>query len=580
MADTIQSGLTHITREPRRHLHTRSKSFSGVEHATLQSHFDDDATMVSTTSRDDHMASGGKEGSQRQMRRASDTSPQERPKFRGRRPRPDPAAASKESRKSISLPITSPTKGLTSPSMSSPRKQSQRSPSTRSSPSSNAGSPKPSPSLDELFAASSLAAPDFGEFSPASTTNKADLFFASSPDFAIGNFDDEPAKVDKPPSLEDLFAMTIDENDDEDETNHTYEDSTTQEEAKPQKKASLKDLFASQSPRKFNRATASLSDLFASHPNIALESLPDASICSSPAASNTANRVLSKAARSPDGKATRGGTAATAARGLGNHFLRMNRSWGNFAELDSSVASGSDVASLGSRDLSSGGTPKQLRRGLKKSRSFGDMSDFALGGHLPNTGPHGPRRGKKPGSMHNIPNFDDSHMTFDTSVSGENNANHVAPPVIVGMPAAVAQATTTAKEGSVHVIRTTHTGRTTMASPDDDVHLTADDTSRSGSYYEDDPEQEQEYLQLCLPSSTNTMTTATTSMTESSFSPLPDRQSPTMDAPAAGGGIFQRFANRAPGAGTPNTAARKTLLPPFRGPRAMMRQERLDDEGG
>ena len=581
MADTIQSGFIDPKPPP--------PSASGMD------------SIVSTMECGEDTKRSERSMSQR-ITTDPGLSPRSRPKLRGRRPRPE---GSGEARKSASLPLP-PTGKVTSSSptktLSSPRKQ--KSPSVKSSPSPSGStnskhnyspSTERPPSLQELFSK------DFGD-SPVAEDFRSNFRSDDEPP-------DEPTRVDKPPSLEELFAVTLDERDED-----GYEDSTTappeeEEDKKPQ--STLDDLFASQKPSSFfGRASASLSDLFNSVPNFAAGSLPDPSVCSSPAASAVADRIFvpSKTGFSPTGNVAAAGANSNK---LGSHFLRMNRSGSNFASLlaDSSAGSSgpgssaqgggdnnSDVASLGSRDLSSGGTPRPLRRGLKKSRSFGDVAMLGVGNDFfnsimannpPTAGP-GPRRGKKPTSIR----VTKSEANPDP-MGKLPEATH-----IVGMAAAVAEATTNATEGSVRVIRTTHTGRTVTASPfDDDVlHQGKDDddasSATSSSDQDDTQQQEKEYLQLCLPSSTNTMTSATTSMTDMTASPLGDRQSPVFDSdgmPATTkGGIFQRF-HRGPTTSsgtTPTTTAanRKTLLPPFRGPRMLRKDEKLvsheDSDGG
>lgn len=257
----------------------------------------------------------------------------------------------------------------------------------------------------------------------------------------------------------------------------------------------------------------------------------------------------------------------------------MGRSWGNlgnFAALDPSVASSggvpedhSDVASMGSGDLSSVGGPVPLRR----SRSFGEISKFmglGGGGTTKDAAAHGPRRGKKPAtkpaSMKSINTFahDDEGTILNThptgTTSGGTKKHHQIPPTatIVGMPADAAQAVTTgtgATEGIVRVIRTSAAS-----------YGTESDDSSEGS----GEEAEQEYLQLCIPSSTNTLTTAGT---DSSL-PSPVVQSPlTMPDDQTKGGLFQRLAGRAVvGSTAQQPNARKTLLPPW-----MRQREELHD---
>ncbi len=304
--------------------------------------------------------------------------------------------------------------------------------------------------------------------------------------------------ANKPPSLDELFAAAYEKDSDE-------------------RTRTLEELFASQKPFRTDKA-ASVSDLFGSVPHFSVGSLLDASVCSSPAASSTADRALLK--QSPDHAHSR----------LGNHF--RIRSWGNFAALlaEPSLSSGgtrddhSDVTSLGSGNLSSVGTPKVLRRGLKKSRSFGDVS------HIISGETSAPRRGKKPTATHSIQSLSDG---------------------IMGMPEAAVVATTSAKDGEIRVIRASHTGHTTTAVEDDFELNDSSDT--------DHQEQQQEYLQLCLP--TSTLPTDSPTMTvEPTESPL---------QPADGSGLFpRRFRGTTPVMGS----TRKTILPTFRG------RQRKEDE--
>lgn len=283
-------------------------------------------------------------------------------------------------------------------------------------------------------------------------TDRATSTFDAFASFDMASHEHSSNNNHKPPSLDDLFAAAF-------------------EKDKNERARTLEDLFASQQPFRSDKA-ASVSDLYASVPNLSLGY--DPSVCSSPAASSVADRALLK---SPNHSHSR----------LGNHF--RIRSWGNFAALlaEPSLSSGgtrddhSDLTSLGSGDLSTTGTTsKPLRRGLKKSRSFGDVSHFMSRETTPAV-----RRGKKPTAA--------TQMTHNHSFSDD----------IMAMPAAAAAATISAKEGEVCVIRASHTSHTTTAVEDDFElqHNTSDCNSDTG--YQSHPE-EQEYLQLCLPATVNT----------------------------------------------------------------------------
>ena len=341
----------------------------------------------------------------------------------------------------------------------------------------------------------------------------------------MASHDHSSKDTNQPPSLDDLFAAAYDKD-------------------KAERTKTLEELFATQPSFRPDRA-ASVSDLYGSVPNLSLGY--DPSVCSSPAASSVADRALLK--QSPNHSHSR----------LGNHF--RIRSWGNFAALlaEPSLSSGgtrddhSDLTSLGSGDLSTTGTPKPLRRGLKKSRSFGDVSQLMSRETTPAV-----RRGKKP------------------SASTQVTHNHSFSDDIVAMPAAAAAVTTSAKEGEVRVIRASHTSHTTTA-VEDDFELQHSNDCNSDTGHERHAE-EQEYLQLCLPATVNT----TPAMSAILFPPLDDDPClpEEIPVPAKGplqeggvGGLLQRrFLGMTP---TSSAANRKSIVPP-----ALRGRQRKEEDSG